>query len=374
MLHSSIVGGSTAKRVMSCPASVNLCAAMPPKPASTYADTGTLLHNVIAECLDKNLLPENFLGTKYNDITLTPELMEDKLWPALQSLDEIDPNKEMEYAVESKVSFGDVLPGVFGSTDLLGRMGNRVIVLDWKFGDGVAVEAEESPQLMFYAAAAMKTPALSWVFDGAEDLELVIVQPPYVKRWATSFDRIRQFERELMYAVKLSQGENPPMKSGEHCRWCAAKPTCPLMTGAVDRALHSKIQALDSTQLGAALMKAELLEQWISDLRALALQSLENGGSVPGYKLVAKRATRKWVDEGAAKTALLPHLPESELMETTLLSPAQVEKKLKKLKLALPEGIVASISSGSTMASEDDPRPAVLQIGSQLTAALSKIV
>lgn len=374
MLHSSIVGGSTAKRVMSCPASVNLCAAMPPKPASTYADTGTLLHNVIAECLDKNLLPENFLGTKYNDIVLTPELMEDKLWPALQSLDLIDPNKEMEYAVESKVGFGDVLPGVFGSTDLLGRMGNRVIVLDWKFGDGVAVEAEESPQLMFYAAAAMKTPALSWVFDGAEDLELIIVQPPYVKRWVTSFDRIRQFERELMYAVKLSQGENPPMKSGEHCRWCAAKPTCPLMTGAVDRALHSKIQALDSTQLGAALMKAELLEQWISDLRALALQSLENGGSVPGYKLVAKRATRKWVDEEAAKTALLQHLPESELMETALLSPAQVEKKLKKLKLALPEGIVASISSGSTMASEDDPRPAVLQIGSQLTAALSKIV
>lgn len=374
MLHSSIVGGSTAKRVMSCPASVNLCAAMPPKPASTYADTGTLLHNVIAECLDKNLLPENFLGTKYNDIVLTPELMEDKLWPALQTLDLIDPDKEMEYAVESKVGFGDVLPGVFGSTDLLGRLGNRVIVLDWKFGDGVAVEAEESPQLMFYAAAAMKTPALSWVFEGAEDLELIIVQPPFVKRWVTSFDRIRQFERELMYAVKLSQGENPPMKAGEHCRWCAAKPTCPLMTGAVDRALHSKIQALDSAQLGAALMKAELLEQWISDLRALALQSLENGGSVPGYKLVAKRATRKWVDEEAAKTALLQHLPESELMETALLSPAQVEKKLKKLKLALPEGIVASISSGSTMASEDDPRPAVLQIGSQLTAALSKIV
>lgn len=374
MLHSSIVGGSTAKRVMSCPASVNLCAAMPPKPASTYADTGTLLHNVIAECLDKHLLPENFLGTKYNDIVLTPELMEDKLWPALQSLDEIDPNKEMEYAVESKVHFGDLLPGVFGSTDLLGRRADRAIVLDWKFGDGVAVEAEENPQLMFYAAAAMKTPALSWVFDGAADLELIIVQPPFVKRWVTSFDRIRQFERELMYAVKLSQGENPPMKSGEHCRWCAAKPTCPLMTGAVDRALHSKIQALDSAQLGAALMKAELLEQWISDLRALALQSLENGGSVPGYKLVAKRATRKWVDEEAAKTALSEHLPESELMETSLLSPAQVEKKLKKLKVALPDGLVVAASSGSTMAPDSDPRPAVLLIGKQLSAALSKIV
>lgn len=374
MLHSSIVGGSTAKRVMLCPASVNLCAKMPPKPSSVYADTGTLLHNVIAECLDKNLLPENFIGTKYNEITLTPELIEDKLWPALGALEEIDPDRAMEYAVETRVNFEGFIDGAFGSTDVVGRRGDRAIVLDWKFGDGVAVEAEENPQLMFYAAAAMRTSSLNWVFDGAEDLELIIVQPPFIKRWVTSFDRIRQFERELAYAVKLSQGEHPPMNAGDHCRWCAAKPVCPLMTGAVDRALQSQIQALDTDQLGAALAKAEVLEQWISDLRALALQSLENGGSVPGYKLVAKRAIRKWVDETAAKAALSEHLPESELMETSLLSPAQVEKKLKKLKVALPDGLVVAASSGSTMAPDSDPRPAVLLIGKQLSAALSKIV
>jgi len=46
MLHSSIVGGSTAKRVMACPGSVNLCAKMPPKPSSVHADRGTLLQGV----------------------------------------------------------------------------------------------------------------------------------------------------------------------------------------------------------------------------------------------------------------------------------------------------------------------------------------
>ncbi len=49
MQHSSIVGGSTAKRVINCPGSVALVAKMPPKPSSKYADEGTLLHNVIAE-------------------------------------------------------------------------------------------------------------------------------------------------------------------------------------------------------------------------------------------------------------------------------------------------------------------------------------
>jgi hypothetical protein len=61
----------------------------------------------------------------------------------------IDPDKLMEYATETRVTFGDVIPDVFGSTDFLGRLGDKAIVLDWKFGDGVAVEAEENAQLMF---------------------------------------------------------------------------------------------------------------------------------------------------------------------------------------------------------------------------------
>ena len=58
MNHSNIVGGSTAKRVISCPASVALCAKMPPKPSSEHADRGTLLHNVIAELLEFDKPPQ----------------------------------------------------------------------------------------------------------------------------------------------------------------------------------------------------------------------------------------------------------------------------------------------------------------------------
>lgn len=374
MLHSTIVGGSTAKRVMKCPASVALCAKMPPKPSSVYADTGTLLHNIIAEVLDKNLVPEMLLGTKYNDVVFTQELLDTKVAPALAALEEIDPGKQLNFTIEAEVSFGEFIPGAFGSADLLGRIEDRVILLDWKFGDGVPVEAEENPQLMYYVAAAMRTKGLEWAFENAREVECIIVQPPSIKRWATSFDRIRQFERELLHAVFLAKGHNPPLHAGDHCRWCAAKPVCPLLTGAVDRALQAQIQALDAQQLSAALDKAEILEQWISDLRALACQLLDAGGSVPGYKLVAKRATRKWVDEDAAKVALRQHLPESELMETSLISPAQAEKKLKKLKVALPEDIVVAVSTGNTLVPMSDPRPEVLQIGRQLTAALSKIV
>jgi hypothetical protein len=292
----------------------------------------------------------------------------------MDAINEIDPNAQLEFAVEQTVSFGDLLPGVFGSCDLIGRIGNRAIVLDWKFGDGVAVEVEENPQLLFYTAAAIRTPALDWVFKGVKEIECIIVQPPQVKRWVTSFDRVRLFERELVHAVKQAERPDAALKIGEHCRWCAAKPICPLMTGAVDRAAQTQIKELDAAQLGQMLERAQMLEDWISDLRALAMQVLESGNPVPGFKLVQKRATRKWADDERAKQALLAHLPSEDVIETTVVSPAQAEKKLKKLKLPLPDDLVVSVSTGNTMAPESDPRPAVLQIGQQLTAALSKIV
>ena len=374
MSHSNIVGGSTAKRVINCPGSVALCQKVPPKPSSKYADEGTLLHNVMVELLGSDKELRHVLDMAYNGIKLTGDLLDEKVRPAMDAINEIDPEAKLEYAVEQTVSFGDLLPGVFGSCDLIGRIGDRAIVLDWKFGDGVAVEAEENPQLLFYTAAAIRTPALEWVFKDVKEIECIIVQPPKIKRWVTSFDRVRQFERELVYAVKQSAKPDAPLKIGEHCRWCAAKPICPLMTGAVDRATQTQIKELDAEQLGQMLERAAVLENWISDLRALAMQVLESGNPVPGYKLVAKRATRQWRDEETARAALCALLPITEVTETSLISPAQAEKKLKKLKLGLPDDQVISVSSGNTMAPESDPRPAVLQIGSQLTAALSKLV
>ena len=364
MQHSKIVGGSTAKRVINCPGSVALVAEMPPQPSSSYAEEGTLLHDEISR----------FLGDLDYRFTCSQELIQDKLWPALDLLDEIDPDKTMEYAVETRVGFGDLLPGVFGSTDLMGRIGNKAIILDWKFGAGVPVPAEENEQLMFYAAAAMRTPEAKWVFDGATEVELVIIQPPTIKRWTTTIERIKQFEQTLIRAVKIAEQPDAPLKNGDHCRWCAAKPVCPIMTGAVDRAVAIKMDKIDVDKIGAYLPNADLLESWIKDLRSLAEEMMKKGKPVPGWKMVPKRATRSWVKEEDAKAALLQHLKESEVIETKLVSPAAAEKLLKAQKIKLPDGLTVAISSGNTIAPESDPRPAVVLIGQQLNAALSKLM
>ena len=373
MQHSSIVGGSTAKRVLHCPGSVQLSLSAPPKGSSRDADKGSLLHNVIAAHLESGEPLASFIGTSYGGVTLTEDMIDDKLMPALAALDEVDPAKQMQFVVERRVTFNDYLPGVFGSCDLLGRMGDRAVVLDWKFGDGVMVDVEENEQLMFYAAAGMRTEELAWVFDGATEIECVIVQPPYIKRWVTTPARIKLFEAQLKLAVRDSAKQDAPMASGEWCRWCPAKPTCPVVTGEVQRALRAAVKQLDAQAIGEWLTKADLLEDWIKEIREQALTMLNEGANVPGHKLVAKRSTRKWADENKAADALkaLGH-DESELYEHNLKSPAQVEKLLKKQKQTLPDNLVVAVSSGNTLAPEGDPRPPVLLIGQHLSA-LSKL-
>jgi hypothetical protein len=372
MQHSNIVGGSSAKRVMACPGSVALVQKMPPKPSSSHADQGTLLHNAVSAILEDQSI--DVINSRYKDEVLTQDLYDEKIMVGLSLLDQVDPDKKMEYEVETRVGFGDLLPGVFGSTDLIGRIGNKAIVLDWKFGTGVAVPAEENEQLMFYAAASMRTPEAQWAFDGATEIELIIIQPPEVKRWTTTRARIEQFERDLVKAVNAAEQPNAPIKHGDHCRWCAAKPICPVMTGAVDRAVQLKLDAIDVDKIGAYLHNADLLEAWIKDLRSLAEEMMKKGKPISGWKMVPKRATRSWVKEEDAKVALLKHLKESEVIETKLVSPAAAEKLLKSQKIKLPDGLTVAISSGNTIAPESDPRPAVVLIGQQLNAALTKLM
>ena len=371
--HSRIVGGSTAKRVIACPGSVALVDKMPPKPSSKYADEGTLLHDVIAKILESETAkPEDFLGTQYNDIVLTEDLIERKLAPALASFDSLCVGEGLQYVVESVVDFGDFLPDVFGSADVLGRIGSRSYVIDWKFGDGVPVSAEENYQLMFYAAAAMRTKGLDWVFKDCADVELVIIQPPHMRRWLTSVERIKQFEGELSAAVGVALKPDAPLAAGDHCRWCAAKPLCPVMTGALDRVRKEKLDLMPVDQIGHYLNQLPMLENFIKELQQLAHGLMEEGKSIPGWKLVNKRATRQWVDEDKALDWLEANGVDP-LQEPKLITPAVAEKALKKAKVNLPDDLVVAVSSGSTLAPEDDPRPSVVPISHTLKKAMAKI-
>jgi hypothetical protein len=218
----------------------------------------------------------------------------------------------------------------------------------------------------------MRTPETQWVFDGATEIEMVIVQPPSVKRWVTTPERVAAFEAELVRAVKIALKPDAPLASGDHCKWCAAKPVCPLMTGAVDRIVKAKLDALPAEQIAHYLEQIPAVESFLKDLQQLAHRMIEDGKAVPGWKLVPKRAIRKWSDASKASIWIEKQGIDS-LEEPKTISPAAAEKALKAKKISLPDDLVVAVSSGSTLAPESDPRPAVLQIGHTLAKAMAKI-
>ena len=388
--HSTTVGGSTAARVIACPASVRLCQKMPPMPTTDYAREGSLLHAAIAAVIEENLEPNAMIGFEHDGMVLDQDLYDRKLLPAVEAFDDLldkleeEMNDTATIMVEQEVDFGDFLPDAFGSCDVLIRCGDRMIVLDWKFGDGIAVSAEDNKQLMFYACAASRTNATMHMFEEARDVELVIIQPAQGEpsRWLTTFPELGRFEVALKAAVKESHHTNAPMQQGKHCKWCAAQPVCPLMNGALERAVKTDLSQIDVAKLGLAVQQSYILEDFIKKLRSLVQFALENGTEVPGCKLVEKRATRKWIDEEKAGEVMIkmvadcfmqtPEMAELLVYKQTINTPAQMEKLLSKHGMELPEDLIIKESSGTTMVPESDPRPSV-NAKVNLVNALNKI-
>lgn len=123
--------------------------------------------------------------------------------------------------------------------------------------------------------------------------------------------------------------------------------------------------SISDEALGDLLNRIEIIGPWIESVKRLAQERLEANVPVPGWKLVPKRATRKWADadEGAdaVLTAMLqagvPPSVVQAVEKVDVLSPAQAEKKLgKRVYEDHVAPHVVKVSSGLTLAPEIDPR------------------
>ena len=379
--HSNVMGGSTAEQRINCPASYQLEKKMPEKPSSDFADRGSMLHAameliVVADPLDiKDAEPlfdelegQN-LGFEGHEITR--ELIDDKLRPATEAWLEV---KEYwgfnDWFIETRVSLERFIKGAFGTADIIAtdRIG-RIHVLDWKFGDGVYVDVEGNYGAGFYAAGALydPDPELQEFTANACGVVLHIVQPranypdePVLKTWETSIDWIEDLIDLAIDSAAKALQDDPPIKSGKWCRWCAAQTICPDYQSMGKEALETKPDVLDPIQIAAALSKADLLKSWIDKVYEFAQDQMEKGVSIPGYKIVQKHARRKWTDEDMAiKIMRRAKIKAADMYKKSIITPTQAEKLNKKLYSNRLSKYVESRSSGLTIVADTDRRPAV---------------
>src|SRR5262245_61038331 len=116
----------------------------------------------------------------------------------------------------------------------------------------------------------------------------------------------------------------------------------------------------DEETLAAKLKLLPTIQQWCKRLEEFAHAEATRGRVPPGFKLVPKRAIRRWKNENAAVTYLdFLGLDKDDILETSLRSPAQIEKLLPRKERHVLETIVEAHYSGTVLAPVDDPRPAV---------------
>ena len=360
-------GGSTIDRTIKCPQWQRLDPKLPRK-ASSYADNGTLKHNVMEKVYKDDVDPDTLIGVeKFNDAVLTRDMVVEDIIPMRQATDDLlDKYSVTEILCEP---FVELIPDVAGgSIDLLGvsEDGKTAVVIDYKTGFH-QVSPVKSPQLLFYALCASVDPSTELMLRKAERLVLAIVQPVEgqctAKVWDTGIDVLDDFEDKVYAALDATEKDTDP-SPGDHCKYCPAAPTCPAKTGEARKALM--LQPTDLTTLATALPMVEQLEAWCKQVKTAAHEQLEAGARIQGYKLVNKRATRVWNDPDAAmkKVKWAKNLKLEEACDIKLKSPPQLEKlcKVKGIPFEPYGPLISAMSSGTTLAKADDKRPEALAI------------
>lgn len=365
-------GGSTAGRTIQCLSWRTLADTLPKgdDESSPYAAEGTALHTCMEMLLEGEIdAPGDFLAKDIGGVVID-EVHVGRLNEALTAWDKFCVDHRIE-DFEIEQTF-ELSPDIGGTTDVMAWSPEKVHIVDWKFGQGVEVDAEDSEQGMFYGLTTMHNrPEL--FLD--RDLSVAIIQPidsrsdhETCKTWDVPMETFRQFRTDLFNAIQY-EGE-PEYTMGKHCKFCPAAAVCPAKTGAAEKALRigSDIEA----NVVESLELVYQLETWVKEVKAYAHAQLELGVPIAGFKLVASRATRKFTDVAAAEDKLRKMVKSSRgennlkvtdvFAEPKLLSAPQIEKvfKAKKLDFAKIGDYISAVSSGNTLARESDKRPAIL--------------
>lgn len=384
--HSSI-GASSAERWMACPGSVNLCKKAPPDQKSVYAEEGTAAHELAELCLLNQKEASSFIGEKMkNEITVTEE-MADAVNVYLETVRDYRSRGKFIQLTEVKFDLSCIYPGLFGTADcvLVSSDLKHLVVLDYKHGAGKPVEVVENKQLMYYALGAVNYCYVvkEWIDDPSifgwdqkfESIELVIVQPRCrhkdgeVRNWTLPVSRLNTFADELKKAAEITENETAELNPGPHCRWCKAMPICAAIGNRATElaeADFSKVpvrfpnpDSLTIDRVGKILEFSELFSDWLKAVEAYAFSLAEQGVSIPGYKLVKKKANRVWISETEAAEKLGLLLPDDKIWTKKIISPAQAETLIGKTKTSLIADLVSKPDNGNTLAPESDKRPAV---------------
>jgi hypothetical protein len=374
---------SSASRWLACPGSIALSRHIPEPPSSAAAEEGTRAHALAEHWLTHGTPPDGAEAEMRDYVQHFVDFCR-----ALQQSGTV-------HAIEQRLTMDRLNPPapMAGTADFLCLSAERLDIVDLKYGQGVYVNEQDNPQLLYYAVMGMLW-CEAHAMPVPPEVRITIVQPrmeylgDIIRSVSYSLDELLGFLHTLLDGARATQQPDAPLVVGKHCRWCKALTICPAQRQNAIEVAQMDFDVvtpqalpaptlLTNEELGGILARATWLGQWVDALRKEAQERLEKNGVIPGWKLVPKQPRRKWkASVPEVLDAIAPYgLTLNDVTEVKLKGIGEVEKLLNKSKKGakLPATLTDSESSGFNLAPESDRRADRAEIAAAEFSVVSSI-
>lgn len=265
--------------------------------------------------------------------------------------------------IEQRLDFSCYVPDGFGTGDCI-IIGDKIIhIIDFKYGQGVLVEAEHNPQMMLYALGALR------LFDSLYDIEevaMTIYQPrrENISTWTIPVDELKAWaENELVPKARLAYEGKGEYRPGPWCTFCKAAVKCRARAEEKLRLAQyefAKPPLLTDTEIEDILGKLDDLTRWAEEIKTYAQDAaLNHGKQWHGYKVVEGRSVRKYSNEDAVVEAANA-AGYYDIFRKTLLPITEMEKLMGKQEFqSILGGLIIKPAGKPTLVPVSDKRPAI---------------
>lgn len=371
----ALLSASGAHRWLLCTPSAKLEEQFPDT-ASDTAGEGTLAHE-LAELKVRNYFNPGEVSKRKLTYAIN-KLKKDRLWQDemlthtdtyLDYIREVSVKlpSQPSVKIEKHLDLSAYIPGGFGTADFIMLQGEDLYVMDFKYGKGVPVFAEENPQMLLYALGAFEAYKILY---SIKQIHLAIIQPRLdsISEWDCSLDELLKFGVYVKERAALAiEGAGEFCPGEKQCRFCRAKAVCRARAEENVRLAFSPDKGklpplITNAEVGNYLLQGEDVAKWLSDLKDYALKECLAGKKIPGWKAVEGRGQRDWTDMDAAFERLTKSGLTEEVMlwEKKPLTLAQIEKLVGKKDFQDAVGEFVTKKAGKpALVKQSDKREAI---------------
>jgi hypothetical protein len=271
--------------------------------------------------------------------------------------------------IEQRLHLGCYVPDSFGTCDTIIVGDGALHVIDFKYGQGILVDAFDNPQMKLYALGALEL--FDFLYD-IDEVSMSIFQPRRVNvsTWTTSVAELREWASTVLVPrATLAFNGGGEYAPGEWCTFCRAAVKCRARADEKLKLAGKEFALpplLTDEEIEEILITLEDLTKWASDIQVYALDAaMSHGKQWNGFKLVEGRSVRKYTDESAVAEAART-VGYTDIYKKSLIPLTEMERLMGKEQFSEVLGSYITKAPGKpTLVPVSDKRPAIMTTNAQ---------